>query len=419
MQVSHFRRLRKPWLATAGFAAGALSTCTSLAQESFHITFGTTGTQQSHDGASFVVRADNGDVVVAGSGGSFYSDDRDGVTYPLIARVDPDGELKWQRVYRELENQRIVAFLGLGEEQFMVLRANPTLRELEAPPPDISLRRVDGSGDVSESLGTLGGFSIVEPFPVEGAEPYFLVVAARHAAPPASFLDVRLFRLDLRGNVLELASVPGIGSLENLTYPGGEAVLVSRWRQAGSTGDGRASPLHTELIRIRLTGETELALTIPNRLCRSLAASLTSIYCVEYEWPGTRVTSDGLVSYSPAGQVLWRHDLESGMHVQQMRPVDSGGLIYSYVDGMDTVITRLSGSGASLWTRRLRSSGPYVFLGGIEQLRDERLALVGSTGNVGAFVSTDTDAVLIVTDVSQADLSASIISTVVSSADMR
>ncbi len=421
MQVSRFSWLRKPWLAAFAVAAGALPTCTSLSQEGFHITFGTTGTPESHyaDGVGFVVEADNGDIVVAGGGASFFSDDRDGLTYPLIARVGPDGQLKWQRVYRELENQRIIAFLARGEEQFMVLRANPKLRGLVGPPPEISLRRVDRSGDVSEGLGALEGFSILEPFPVEGVEPYFLIVAGRHTAPPGPFLDVRLFRLDLRGNVLELASVAGIGSLENLTYLGGEAVLVSRWRQTGSVGDGRGSAIRTEVIRIGLTGDKDIALTIPNRLCRSLAASLTGIFCVEYEWPGTKETRDDLVSYSPTGQVLWRHGLEPGIYIQQMRPVDSGGLIYSYVDEMDTVITRLSGSGATLWTRRLRSTGPYFFLGDIEQLPNERLALVGSTGNFGAFVSTDTDAALIVTDLSHADLSSPIVSTVVHSADIR
>jgi hypothetical protein len=102
-----------------------------------------------------------------------------------------------------------------------------------------------------------------------------------------------------------------------------------------------------------------------------------------------------------------------------MRPLESGGLVYSYMQGMSTIVARVSTSGALLWTRRLRSTGPYAFLLGIEQLQDERLALFGSTGTFGGFVSTDTDAMLIVTDATDGDLSADIKSTVVDSEDAR
>lgn len=417
-EVSRPTWLLKQLLDVAAVAA-AFSTSAVLAQDAFHLTFGTTGNPESHyaDGVGFVVETDSGDVVVAGAGASFFSDDRDGLTYPLIARVRTDGGLRWQRVYSELENQRVMALLAVGEEQFMVLRTNPRLRTLEGPATGVSLRRIGESGDVSQSLGTLEGFSVLEPFPVKGVEPYFLIVAARHPAAPGPFLDVRLFRLDLRGNVTELASVAGVGSLEGLAYPGGEELLVTRWRSGESAGDGRSIAIHTDVTRVRWTGETEVAFTIANKLCRSVAASLASIFCIEYEWPGTEEASDVLVSYSPTGQVSWRHDLEPGVRIRLMRPLDSGGLVYSYVDGTDAIIACLSAAGALLWTQRLRSTGPYAFLGGIEQLRNDRLALFGSTGSFGALVSTDTDAMLIVTDVSDGDLSPEIISTVIDSGD--
>jgi uridylate kinase len=62
----------------------------------------------------------------------------------------------------------------------------------------------------------------------------------------------------------------------------------------------------------------------------------------------------------------------------------------------------------------MHSTGEYVFLTAIETLRDGRLAFLGSTGSFGAFVSTDTDAMLLVADSSGNDLTAlQIVSTIV------
>lgn len=411
-------RSPKPSLLVAAALTGVTPPCTSLAQEPFHITFGTTGYPDSHfaDDVGFIVESDSGDIVVAGTGASFFSDDRGGLSYPLIARVRADGELVWQRVYKELENQSVVGLLAVGEDQFVLLREALTRSAPRGLTTAVSLRRVSQSGDVSESLGTLGGFSTLEPFPVKGGQPYFLIVGSRVVPLPSLSRDVRLFRLDLQGNTVELASVPGSGSLVNVAYPGGEELLLSRWH---SVADGPVGATRNEVTRVRLSGDTETAFTIDHRLCGSIAASLTRVFCVEHEWPQREATSEILVSYSLTGQVLWRRVLEPGVFVRVMRTVDSGGLIYSHIDGIDTIVTRRSQSGDVLWTQRLRSTGPRVFLRTIEQLRDQRLALLGSTGSFGAFVSTDTNAMLMVTEIADGDLGAPVVSTIVNSAGAR
>ena len=404
----------KALLPIAALAAAFLSACPTVAQDAFHVTFGTTGDPESRyaDGAGFVVETDSGDIVVAGSGASYFSDDGIGVrTYPLIARFDSRGELEWQRVYNDLENHHVTAVLSAGEEQYVMLREDPDLRERDRPRP-ISLRRVAQGGDLSESLGELGGFSRVDAFPVAGVEPYFLVVAARHAPGDGAALDVKLFRFDLRANVTEQGSPAGIGSLVNLQHAGGGELLFSRWRQRAPAGVRGRPAIETEIVRMRGTGETEVVVTIPDRSCGFVASSANRVFCAAYSWPETDEPYVG--AYSMAGQELWRHALEPGVSVQ-LRALETGELVYSYQRDMDAIVNRLSASGDLLWTRRLRSTGPYTYLAGIVPLRNGRLALFGWTGPFGTFNSTDTNAMLVVTDVADGDVSAEIVSIVVGS----
>jgi hypothetical protein len=403
-------------LAVAVTAAATVLSPAVRAQSSFHITFGTTGTPGNYyaDHAGFLAETDGGDIVVAGTGASYASDTGRARTYPLIARVDPDGTLKWQRVYRNVENRNIAGLLAVGEEQFVLLRAHPMLSLPDDPPPEISLHRVSPSGDLSPSVGALGGFRTLEPFPVMDQDPHFIVLAARMVAAPSPSLEAKLFRLDLRGRVTELASQAGIDSLENLTYAGEEQLLVS---QTHSTSDGVRVVIRTDVTRLSSRGATEVVLTIADRMCRTLAASMTRYFCSEHEWPGTETSADTLVAYSSTGGVLWRHDLAPGTNVGLMRPVEPGGLVYSYLEGRDTMVARLSAAGELLWTRNLRSTGTHVFLAGIQALRGGRVAFLGSTGAFGVFESTDTDAMLVVADIADGDLSSAIVSTVVDWSD--
>lgn len=414
--MNHSAGSLKLLLPIATVAIAFFSASPIVAQDAFHVTFGTTGEPGSRyaDGAGFVVETDSGDIVVAGTGATYGSDDGIGNrTYPLIARFDSRGALEWQRVYTQLENQRFTAVLSAGEEQYVTLREDPDLRERDRPRP-ISLRRVSPVGDISESLGELGGYQRLDAFPVTGGEPYFLVVAVS-AARGAPALEVKLLRFDLRANVTEQGSPAGIGYLVSLQHAGGGQLLFPRWREREPAGVGGRPSIETEIVRMRLTGEMDVVATVPDKLCRFIASSLNRVFCVAYPPPGPE-EPDVLIAYSMAGQELWRHDLPPGVqHVGRIQALESGELVYSYGRDMDAVVNRLSAPGDLLWVRRLRSTGPYTFLAGIKPLRDGRLALFGSTGPLGEYVSTDTNAMLVVTDVADGDVSAKIASIVVAS----
>jgi len=405
------------FLLAATVAAAALSSRAIVAQDAFHVTFGTTGDPGSRyaDGATFVVETDRGDIVVAGGGATYFSDDGiTGRSYPLLARFSSRGELAWQRVYTDLESHRVMAVLSAGEEQYVVLRDDSESSGPEPVPTPLSLRRVDQGGDVSESLGELQGFTVLEAFPITGAEPYFLIVGIRPAAGSETALDVKLFRFDVRAKITEQRAPADIDSIQDFQHAGGGELLLSRWRPRGSAGASNRPLIDTEIVRMRGTGETEVVATIPERLCRSVASSPNRVFCVAYSPEGTD-QPDVLIAYSMGGTELWRHDLERGVRVEQMRALQSGELVYSYPRDMDAIVNRISTSGGLLWMRLLRSTGPYTYLLGIAPLRNGRLALFGFTGPSNAFGSMDTDAMLVVIDIADGDVGAKIVSTVVGS----
>ncbi|HET7131831.1 MAG TPA: hypothetical protein VFJ95_06260 [Gammaproteobacteria bacterium] len=68
----------------------------AFAQSAFHVTFGTTASpdQRDADNAVFLAETASGDLVVAGSGASYFSDDGQNYVNPLIARFSSAGALR-------------------------------------------------------------------------------------------------------------------------------------------------------------------------------------------------------------------------------------------------------------------------------------------------------------------------------------
>ena len=388
--------------------------CAVFAQGDFHITFGTTGDPEHRnaDTATIVVEAENGDLIVAGSGASFWSDTGHNHTNPMVARIDSHGELQWQRVYDDLENHRITAFASRGEAQYMVLEPTiaPERLFLDGLVRPVTLRQIDERGKVSEVLGTLEGFWVLQVIPVVDRElSHFLIVGKKGTTNrEAIAADVQLFHLDLQGRVTEMSSPAGVNRIEHLQHIGGQEFLFSQWHHGPDhvVDALRLTDAHTDIVRLDRTGETEIVRSIADALCRPLVASRDRIFCAEAPSLRTDQTNDAIVAYSAAGQELWRHDLERGMHVEQMHLLGSGELIYSYHEIANTIVSRLSPSGGLLWRQTLRSAGQYTFLTAIESLKSGRLAFLGSTGPWHGFVSTDTNAMLLVTDASASDLNA-------------
>jgi len=161
--------------------------------------------------------------------------------------------------------------------------------------------------------------------------------------------------------------------------------------------------MHTDLIRLKSTGEAELLLRLTDRLCRHAVASLDRVVCVEVPLLRTDQTNDAIVAYSVDGSESWRRALERSVYVEHMKLLDSGDLLYAYHEEENVAVSRVSSSGNQVWKRTLRSAGQYTFLSAIEVLRDGRLALVGATGPWNGFTSMDTNAMVIVTGISDAD----------------
>ncbi|HET7131832.1 MAG TPA: hypothetical protein VFJ95_06265 [Gammaproteobacteria bacterium] len=279
---------------------------------------------------------------------------------------------------------------------------------------DITLRRFDGRGDASTVVAAVQGIRVTAAVPVVagGELESFVIVGSRGANDSeAAKATVEAFRLDVRGQITQLSVASGLGDLVHLEHVGGdEFVLVQHHRgvEHGRDGDG----IHTDILRLRATGETQLLVTMAG-LCYRLAASAQRIACAVSPVLRSDQTNDVVVVYSATGQALWRHALARGDTVDRMGLLESGDLIYSIGQRGGATVTRLGASGTPLWSETLRSTGEYTFLTRIEPLRNGRLAFLGSTGPWNGFTSTDTSAMLLVTRTSAGGLGTpSIVSTI-------
>ena len=369
----------------------------ALAQSAFHVTFGTSSDLHGRnaDGATFVVQTDSKDIVVAGSGASFWSDTGRSHTNPLVARISSDGTLQWQRIYKDLENHRVTAFVSQGEEQNMLLEKSVHGKHLTS----VTLRRIDRRGNTSEVIGSLEGYYVSKTISViDGDQSYFLIVARKGGSAYEYNSDLQLFRLDLQGQVTELGFASGIDSVLRLKHLGGQEFLFTRWRQ----GLG-ANKMHTDFMRLGKTGETELLFTLSDRACNEVAASGNRIFCVLYIQGRRGLANDALVAYSLGGKELWRHEIASNSNIGPMRALDSGELLYSFRQDKDPTIIRRNRAGEIVWRQIVRSTGQYTFVSAIESLQDGRLAVMGSTGPWNGYVSMDRNAMLLVMDTSGDD----------------
>jgi hypothetical protein len=392
---------RTIWLRVlASTMAACLAADWSIAaQDAFHITLGTTGDPDGRnaDGLMFVAQTDSGDIVVAGQGASRWSDDGGNNTAPLIARIQANGKLRWQRVYNNLQNYRVTALISQGEEQYAVLE------QPEFGPNSVerlTLRRIDRRGALSNEIGALAGVSMVTTIPVvDGDTSYFLLAAKRGATSQAAYAaDVQLLQLDLKGQITELDLPSGMQSIDHLLHLGKqEFLIVPRWQGTDAViADPKTYQSRSDFMLVNRTGKAELLFTLINKQCHRVAASENRIYCAEY-----LPFQDGgaIVAYSLAGAELWRHDLGPAPMgpVQQILALASGELIYSLRDVKDAIVVGLSPQGSEAWSQTVHSTGQYTFVSAIESLEDGRLVFLGSTGRWNGFGSTDTDAMVLVT----------------------
>jgi hypothetical protein len=396
----------------------SLSLGTSIAAEgAFHLTIGTTGDPRGRntDSVTFVVETESGDIVIAGNGGSRWSDDGVGNhTSPLIARINANGDLQWQRVYDDLESHRITALISDGEEQYIVLEQSLRGNLVSV----VTLKRIDEQGNPSDVIGTLEGFWVVQTIPVvDGDLSYFLLAAKKGATSREAYASaVQLFRLDLQGRITEMDFAGSFDFVEHLQHVGGQEFLLSRsGRGREVVVDGRQTlEVDTDILRLDRSGEIDLLFTLVNRMCRHVAVSQDQVLCTEYVAFTRQPPFGAIVAYTPSGEELWRRDFEPNVEIRQMHALASGDVLVAYQQGENTIVSRHNSVGDAVVSHTMHSTGEYVFLTAIETLRDGRIAFLGSTGSFGAFASTDTDAMLLVADSSGNDLTAlQIVSTIV------
>lgn len=400
--MSRAKRLVTSLLLACVIVAGLILPSAGLAQDAFHITFGTSNDPQGRntDGSSFAVQTENNDIVVAGNGASLWTDYGVSHTNPLIARISPDGKLRWQRIYREMEDQYVKAFVSRGEEQYMVLqrRVRNDIRS------SITLRRIDKWGNISGVIGTLEGIWVLEILPVVDDEQIYFLIAAKKGATSshAQSADVRLYRLDLQGQISEMSLAGSVDNIQNLQRLSKQEFLFAQQRRGSDlVFDGhQVIEMHTDVVRLSKTGEMEVLFTLSDKLCEQIVVSGDRVFCTEYRSFRRGLINDAIVAYSLDGRELWRHEIESNVSVGQMQPLHSGKLLYSSRLDKNLTINRRSRNGNLEWRQDLRSAGQYTFISAIQTLKDGRLAVLGSTGPWNGFVSTDTDAMLLVMDAS-------------------
>lgn len=396
-------------MAVALAAVSALP-AVSAAQGSFHLVFGVTGSSDGRDAdaATAIVHTAGGDLVVAGSGASYASDDGRRNTHPLLARVGSDGVLRWQRIYDALENRDVIALGARGEEQFALLRKESLVRDSRSDAvnlvTEVTLHRIDDRGNASDALATLRDLGSAEAVPViADQELTQFLLFARGAPTGVSRPAAQVFRVDLRGRVTAWSVTGALGNAQWPQQVGADEFVFAQQHQGPEHAPGSVGP-HTDLVRLHATGELEVVATVAEGLCYSVAASRNGMVCARAPLLRSDRSSDVIVAFSAAGQERWRRDLEPGVTVERMRLLDSGDLIYADRRAKHPAVSRLDPSGRLLWSRTMSSAGEYVFLADIDALDDGRLAFLGSTGPWNGFTSTDTSALLLVTGAPERDL---------------
>lgn len=382
-------------------------------QSEFHVTFGTTDHPQHRhsDGASFVVETDRGDIVVAGAGAG-YSTDLVGSdhTKPLVARFSSAGELQWQSVYTELENHHIVAFISEGEEQYMLVQptddqwALSMMRQAtgrDAPIQTVSLRRIDENGELSPVPGSLEGVRVINAFPVVSEDLSYFAIVARPINGERGYYSggLQLYRADLDGRLTRYPFPDRAVYFGNMQHLADEKFLYTTNRQQNQLADDQRDYYvsGTEVLLTEFAGTGETLFTMPGRTCRAITASINRVYCAEQIEHRYVEAPASIVAYTYDGEELWRHRHLLELDPSHLMALESGELLYWYVRSEEVDLYRLSPEGNLISTLPIRSTGHYTTTMAVTELRDGRIAIVGSTGGFNPYTSTDTDAMLIVT----------------------
>ena len=373
--------------------------CYASDREPFQVTFGVRPLQQraaASDHAQFIQEAPNGDLFVAGNGGSVYTDTGNR-TKPMIARINKSGVVVWKRIFDDLKNQEILAFAARGEDLYLVLKIDvrdPSGRTIKTE--TVSLHRIDGNGTKSRVLGTLEGVEIYGTAAVYETRLERFVLAGIDATGRTyrnyERRDVGLYELPLNGDFQRLPFQGGVTGLRYFSHIGGDSFVFLEMGTFYSAPKG--------IVVIDESGRTSM-------LVEGIDTQPFPEHVITHADRIFLVTSVGIpkqltrvFAYSMSGEILWHRDfpMPKYKHIRAVAGLTSGGLAFSSSYENSPVITVLNSDGEVEWEKRFRSIKRMSSVGGIRELSDGWLALAGSTGpGGGGFVSTDSDAVVTLT----------------------
>ncbi len=184
--------------------------------ESFQVAFGTRQSGERRpgfaDSGSMVVEADNGDLIIAGAGDSYYSDTGNRV-YPMLVRINRNGRVLWTRIYNELIGGEILGLVERGGEHYILIKfSSHTDSERRKRGNDLlELWRADASGILERKLMDFDAMTVHSATTLdEGPNAVFLVAGAILGDHDPPFGD---------GSPVSLLSITLDGTIRTETFP--------------------------------------------------------------------------------------------------------------------------------------------------------------------------------------------------------
>lgn len=389
-------------LATALFIASAFDSAPRAAEppathESFQLLLGTNRVQTNNhaltDGAEFVRQLRDGDLLVAGYGASHFTD-VGGFQYPMLARIDGEGHVLWQRIYTELPGHRIV---GLREsaEGILVLFADAGLGT------HLSLRRFDGNGEPGSTIAEIDNAQLRGAFRNRMFTGFLIALPdatgselSRMEAANADAFSLALLLED--GRIIPVASPAAFAPLRQASDDPGAFLFVENGLQ----------PLEVVGFDADLGIARRLALSAPLYIKGgayppgSLAQSDSHLFVLESRPHGRRQSSTMVLeSFAEDGERTWQAKLGRVDVVHKVFVAANRDLVVTAEYECSPLVLRVGSDGRIKREARIRIAGRCATIGDAIELADGRVAVVGATRDARRTTGYDEgDAFLAVTD---------------------
>ena len=372
----------------------AFGTAASQEREVFQVTFGSRAYLGQRapvtDGGEFLVEAGNGDIVVAGYGGSTFTDTGNRIK-PMIARIDLTGHVIWRQIYDDLQDHSVVGLVTHNGRQFAAFKQDLRWTDAElAPRQRISLREVDADGNLSRELGNIDDLYVSDIVPYrDNSGAGFLVTAivTSGASIQRAFQrDISLFDLQVSGNVRRPKFPEGVKGARLLQRDAAGGLFFLRLAEYFSQAMG--------LVRLSPGGELAELFVLNDEVLSPMQLIATDSRVYLFEAVNRRNGFVPVTAFTRDGQEIWRKEIQGLSRFGQSIQQGDDLLIAGSYEG-NPVIIKLDQEGHRVWIRRFRSAKSDAHIARMAILSDGWLAVTGYTGpGGGAFVSTDSDAFL-------------------------